>query len=125
MDDVVSTNLIRRKSRAVVLELQEDGIPVRRIVPSEVIIDDNGVVATVRRSDFDEGIEYGIPFSDLLKEFSIPVESISNELHKSGLWTAEDIVKNPAVVQSAILSASRAILADVVQIAKSFSRKEI
>jgi hypothetical protein len=71
------------------------------------------------------GIEYGVPLSDLLKDRVISAQQVSDELHKNGIWTAEEIYSNPKVVQSAILSAAKPLLADVMQIAKSFSRKEL
>lgn len=122
--EVVSASLIIRKKQAVVVQITESGIIRRVVVPSSVIIDDDGITAYLLKDDFDLGIEYGVPFRDLMHDHTIATSDVENALHANNLWTAEDIIKNPSSVQSAILSASRAIMADVVQIAKSYSRKE-
>lgn len=121
----IVVQLIGRKKQVAIVEITEDSIPKRIVVSANKLIEDNSDQIKILQSDLDMGIEYGVPLSDLLKDRVISAQQVSDELHKNGIWTAEEIYSNPKVVQSAILSAAKPLLADVMQIAKSFSRKEL
>jgi hypothetical protein len=80
------------------------------------------VILPIGEHDLDLGIPYGFPFAETLKPYVCEpmAERIEAELHKAGVWTAEDATNNPGAVQGAVLSAYGVDYAILLQLAKQF-----
>lgn len=78
------------------------------------------VILPVNEDDTNMGIPYGLPFADLLKDHVCEemAERIEVELHRAGIWTAQDALKNPAAVQGALLAAYAIDYSFILQLAK-------
>lgn len=48
----------------------------------------------------DQGIPYGLPWADLVR-LTVSPEAVEAELHRHGLWTAEDLARRPREAQAA------------------------
>lgn len=117
MKEMVKIKPIFRKKMATLIEYIEDGVPYRISVQSSSIVTKDGD-SYVSKHLLGQGLPYGVPWSLKLTLNQITPESLEIELHKAGIWTAEDALKNPSTVQSAILSALRITLSDIMRIAK-------
>ena len=117
MKELVQIRVIFRKKMATLIEYMEDGVPYRISVQSSSIISKEGS-SYVPRELLDQGLPYGVPWSQKIVLSEITPESLEIELHKAGIWTAEDALKNSSTVQSALLSALRITLSDILKIAK-------
>jgi len=123
MKELVKIKPIFRKKMATLIEYVEDGVPYRVSVQSSSIVTKEKD-SYVPRHLLDQGLPYGVPWSLKLNINMITPESLEIELHKAGIWTAEDALKNPSTVQSALLSALRINLGDLLRIAKESQHKE-
>ena len=104
----IRVQMIFRRQSIVVIERMVDGYPERVSVSEDCLsqIQDSEEF-WILEEDFDMGIQYGIPFELKLSRKTLDPEFLAKVLHQSGIWTAQDIVKNPKIVQGAILSACR------------------
>jgi len=87
----------------------------RRIVPNRIL--NNGIV---EKEEFDRGITYGLPWEDLLTPQVTP-EVIANALRQRGIWTLEDVRRNPGKVLAALQSAYRLDFVAILAAAESAS----
>lgn len=80
------------------------------------------VILPVNEDNIELGIPYGFPFAEALKGHVCKgmAERIEAELHKAGIWTPEDISKNPGTAQGAVLAAYGVDYAILLQIAKNY-----
>lgn len=80
------------------------------------------VILPVGEDNIELGIPYGFPFAEALEGHVCAkmAERIEAELHKAGIWTPEDISKNPGKAQGAVLSAYGVDYAILLQIAKNY-----
>ncbi len=69
-------------------------------VPTEVLNEDMNVDAKV----LSKAAPYGIPFEGLLPSTTIEPVQLADSLRKRGLWTAEDILRNPTDIAHALIS---------------------
>jgi len=111
-----------REKKAVVVEyLDDNSVKQRCIIPEESLGDGN----VVRDELLSASIPYGVDWEFHLEGVvgNVTSASIAEEFHKVGLWTAEDIMKNPGKVQGALQSAYGLDYAGVINIAKNLARK--
>lgn len=80
------------------------------------------VILPVEEHDTNLGIPHGFPFAEMLKPHVCEpmAERIEAELHKAGIWTPDDIIKNPGAAQGAVLSAYGVDYAILLRLAKQF-----
>lgn len=108
--------VVKSDRQSALVEYQENGQTKRVIVPASVAID--GVVDD---NDLALGIPYGIAWANLVKPSTTP-QRIETELHRAGIWTAEDALKNAAAVQGAIQAAYSVDFSTIMKIAKEALR---
>lgn len=123
-----SVRVIFRKKSAVLVEYMKGDLPVRVSIPADKIhISEDGKEGTVAETILKIGIPYGIPWGKFIPDarIDIPGERIEEELHKQGIWTAEDFKQNPGAAQSAVLSVAANIVRSIMQVVKEYSSKEV
>ena len=122
--DLIQVKEIFRKKLASLIEVIEEGYPVRvSVTSSDLVVAKDGTL-WVSRDVFEEGLSYGVPWKYKLTVPQVTPEQIEKELHKAGIWTAEDAMSNTAVVQNALMSAFRMNLSEILRISKEDLRKE-
>jgi len=94
--------VIGTKSQSALIEWSRDGELHRGTVPEEVIID-----GTVRDDLISIAIPYGLDWGYILQNVmnTVTPQIISNNLHNAGIWTIDDLRRNPMVAVGAIQSA--------------------
>lgn len=99
---------IKQQGHSQLVEYQEGDTVKRVILPTG---EDN----------VDLGIPHGFPFADLLKDKVCKgmAQRIEDELHRRNIWTAKDVLKNPAGVQGAVLAAYSIDYSFILQLAKN------
>lgn len=117
----VKVRIIFGKGLATLVEyIDSEGYLARTSVKTtelqNVALDNS--TALVSQTSLDQGVPYGLPFEYKFKERVITAKSIGDELHKVGIWTAEDIQKNTKGTYEAILSAAALSLSDVLALAQ-------
>jgi len=121
----MKAKVIRSKNSAVLLErVSELGVTERVSIPDTGLEPDSEGLIEVDEETFDRGIPYGLPFESTVDSLDISSSEIANALHNVGLWTAEDLNKNPGMVQGALLSLMASTISQVGLMAKKFSTKE-
>ena len=100
---------IKKVGHSKLVEFVEGGVTERVTLP----LNENNVKL---------GIPHGFPFAEALKSHVCKgmAERIEAELHKAGIWTPADIIKNPGAAQGAVLSAYGVDYAILIQLAKNF-----
>jgi hypothetical protein len=91
--------VINAKSQCALIEWSEDGTLYRGTVPEEVIIDD-----AVRDDLLSIAIRYGLDWEHILADAmeNVTPKIISNNLHKAGIWTVNDLRDNPMAALAAL-----------------------
>lgn len=118
----ISTKKLRRKGSAVLLEYQQDGETKRVIVPAsevEYAQEENGKIL-VSEEILDQGIPYGVPWELIIPVHKISPEDIARNLRSLGIWTYQDVLKNPEAIMNAVFSCSTDLLANIQRLAKDF-----
>jgi hypothetical protein len=115
----IEARVVLRKKAAVLLEANDkDGIPLRATFPAESLsIRENGTVI-LSEEEFSMGIPFGIPWEYKFKQIVVTPEELAGELHRNGIWTRDDVYKNPEGVKGALLASMKLSLAYINQIAK-------
>jgi hypothetical protein len=121
----VSVRIIMRKKRVLLVEAVVDGVLQRVVVPDvDVTILPGDQEGVMKYEAFVQGLQYGIPWDLLLSPVEISPEKLSELLHKSGIWTEEDVKRDPKTVQGVLLSALQHTMQEINQIVKSQAQKE-
>lgn len=105
--------IVRKNGGSALVEYLEDGEPVRKYVPVDEI-DDKHVSSDVLQ----QGIPYGYPWEEL--QISFDSQKFSHEMKQVGLWTVEDVLRNPQKLWSVL----RATLADNIKDILTISSQE-
>ena len=109
----IAVKVIRSKGQASLVEWEKLGKLKRALIPREAITEDHGKFL-VAFDDLEMGIPYGVNWeSRLREEFVVTGAKIAEQLEVSGIWTKEDYISNPGIVQQAVLAAAKEILAEL------------
>ena len=100
--------LISENNGTALIEWMEEGEPQRAIVPSREV-SEGGECAHPER-----GLPYGLNFAEYITITVTPAD-IDKELKNAGVWTAEDLLHKPKLVQGAISAAYGAVLQDLIR----------
>ena len=109
--------------KAALVEYRDDnGVKQRCLIPEESLKNGN----VVRDELLSASIPYGVDWEYQLDGVvgKVTSEIIAEEFHKVGLWTADDIMKNPAAVQGALMSAYGIDYSGIINIAKNLARNK-
>ena len=100
--------LISENNGTALIEWMEEGEPQRAIVPSREV-SEGGECAHPER-----GLPYGLNFAEYITITVTPAD-IDRELRNAGVWTADDLLHKPKLVQGAISAAYGAVLQDLIR----------
>jgi hypothetical protein len=106
----VTAKVVSRQNGLLLVEwLGVDGVtPKRAWVTPDMVVSEEGRLATVDHPD--GGIPYGVDWAELISG-TISVSEIATKLKQSGLWTVEDLQRDPNVALGII----RAVAGDTLQ----------
>ncbi len=100
--------LISENNGTALIEWMEEGEPQRAIVPANEV-SEGGECAHPER-----GLPYGLNFAEFVTITVTPAD-IDKELKNAGVWTADDLLHKPKLVQGAISAAYGAVLQDLIR----------
>lgn len=104
--------IIKEQGQAVLVERVDNGVPRRYIVPRECVY---GV--SVAPDVLSAGIEYGVPWEELWSPQVTP-EAVATALRRRGLWTVEDLRREPGKAVAALQSVYGLDLSTLLAIAE-------
>jgi hypothetical protein len=118
---MIEVSLIKVEGRAAIVAYRDDegDFQARIISVDEVAGLRLGETKKVSRKMLVTGTEYGIDWDVLLgDEFAITPSEIGQSFRKFGLWTYDDMNRNPAQVNAALNAVSRRIHAYLLREAR-------
>lgn len=110
--------VIQRDGEAVLVRYQLDGAEKRVFIPvSELgdgyVLDDVLVQA----------VEYGYPWQEC--NLVLDAQRFETEMHNAGLWTAEDVLRNPQGLFTALNATFAPVVSEILTLAKQDKRRSI
>jgi len=94
--------VISHKGPSAMIECVLDGLTKRFVLGQEKVHD-----GQVDISDLEQAAPYGLPIAELLGNIQFTPLKLEQACRERGLWTAEDFVQNPSLVQGALQDALR------------------
>lgn len=98
-------------------DFSDNAIIRRAELPSDLVILLGNGQAAVDRGDLLDAAPYGVAWEALITLEATPA-MIAAELRRRGIWTYEDLFKNPQVALGAVQAAHRVDLAALIQAAR-------
>lgn len=98
----VPVKVVLYNGHAALVEWLEKGQAARGLIPREEIRDGKAGADVL-----DASAPYGVPWAQLLEKEGVRTtpEAVEAELHRRGIWTAEDIEGNLGAAQTALMAA--------------------
>lgn len=122
----IPVTIITRKGQAVLVEYQRDGGPARASLPvSSVLAGPGDSLGWTSQEELDRGIDYGLPWAELVKGQTITAEAIERALRAAGIWTIEDYYKKPGMVMGAMISLLSPVMVNLQNSVQRIKNKEI
>ena len=90
--------VIRQKGQAVLVEWENEGSR-RAYVVASAVEDDQ-----CSSQELEIGIPYGLPWREIVGDLVLTGEQIEDALKKHGIWTLEDLRKEPMRAAAALLA---------------------
>lgn len=116
---VMVTILREERNMSLVQWTDEYDVPQRNWVKVSMVENRSGKTGQVAKPE--QGYPYGVDFSYALIP-SVTSRDICRELRKRGLWTAEDLQKNPELIKGALQAAYGTDLSQIIAIAKQYEK---
>lgn len=91
--------MVERREGSVLVERVVDGLPWRGVLPSAALRADG----TVSEGDLEAAIPHGVPWDEFDLHVPAPRE-LCAALRRRGIWTYDDLARNPLVARKAILA---------------------
>ncbi|MFG0252982.1 MAG: hypothetical protein ACF8NJ_08930 [Phycisphaerales bacterium JB038] len=113
---------MQRKNGLSLVEWTVDGVPNRAWATPDMIETENGNTVTVLSPE--EGIPYGVDFAEIVSTDVTP-QMIDTELKRAGIWTYNDVVRQPERARQAIASAYGVNLAELLKAARRYERNQL
>lgn len=113
--------VIARKNDLMLVEWNHLGSPHRAWVTPDMVIEDKGVMASVR--DPNAGIPFGMDWTRVGPLGVTPLD-IDRELKRRNIWTIADLRARPNEVVGALQSAYGMDLARILTWAKEFEKAQ-
>lgn len=98
----LAVRVISHKGASAMIECTVDGLLKRFVLPLDKVVD-----GQVDISELDQAAPYGLNIGKLLTDLQFTPQRLEQACRERGLWTAEDFVKNPSLVQGALQDALR------------------
>lgn len=102
--------VIQLGDNAVVERAAENGSLSRRIVPARLVT--GGEIAA---EAWEAGAVYGIEWESYITPLSVTPEEIADGLRRAGIWTKDDLLKNPRAALGALQAAFGFCLAALIE----------
>ena len=113
----LEVQVVRKRGQSALVQWADAGGQLHRAYVPTGAIDEDG---NVPESVLEMGIPHGIPWSEVLSPSATP-ESVEAELHRAGIWTAEDLRNNPQAAVGALQAAYGVDLAALNAAARKFN----
>lgn len=107
--------VITKKDNSALVQYVDDGVLIRKYVPTAKV-DKNFIDNEV----LDQGIPCGFPWREM--ELQFDGMKFENEMHNVGLWTAQDVMKSPQKLWSALQATLADNLSTILELAKEESK---
>ncbi len=107
---------LQERNGTALVEWIEDGQTQRALVPTSELSEDGDCAHPER------GLPYGVNFADLI-HIAVQPTDIDRELKNAGVWTVDDLLSKPKLVQGAIIQAYGAVLKDLLRNARAQQRR--
>ena len=114
---MIDVKIIQQSGQSALVEYQETGATKRVTIPARDIYD-----GQVNKYNLNLGIPYGVRWSELI-ELKASSARLEENLHRIGIWTAEDALRDAQKVLGAIQATYQVDLSAILRIAKE-ARKE-
>lgn len=125
-NNLIPVTVITRKGQAVLVEYTRDDRPARASLPvSSVRAGPGDSLGWTSQEELDRGIDYGLPWAELVKGQTISSEAIERALRAAGIWTIDDYNKKPGLVMGAMVSLVSPIIANLQRSVQRIKNKEI
>lgn len=113
--------VVRDSGRGTKLVQWNDGGLKRAWVPSHLVNEDLEVAWKVLQ----ESPQYGLPFDHIVKSVTISADAFADALHRRGVWTQEDVMKNPDAVSKALIAATGISVSSFQNSVREFLTSEV
>ena len=113
----VPVTIIRVTGEGALVEYAERGEPRRVTIPASLVRDGKAEDETL-----EAGVPYGIPW-ERLETAKVTPASIARALRNAGIWTCEDLSKNPKAAVGALQAAYRVDLGRLNAFATEFAKE--
>lgn len=99
----IPVRVISHKGPSAMIECSLDGLTKRFVLAHKLVQDGQVDIEELRQA-----APYGLPIADLFGNMvQFTPQRLEQACRERGLWTAEDFVKNPSLVQGALQDALR------------------
>ena len=112
--------IVTWKGEAGLVELVRDGSVERVTLPMDML---RGATE-LTESEVDSGIPYGLPYADFLTPSADIVPRLIIALHKVGIWTLDDLRKQPMKVVAALQATYHIETARIIKAAETYLQQE-
>lgn len=96
----MDVQVVTSNAKLAVVSTVVDGVEIRKVIPAEQVV--NG---QVEQTDFDSGVDFGLPLTDIVQPAVHTPEELTAlivaAMHNAGLWEAEDF-KNARHIYGAL-----------------------
>lgn len=106
----VPVRVIAQNKGAALVEWVVGDDWARGYVPLLQVVDD-----TVKRSDLNESATYGLDWVTIIGPLDVTAQDVARELHRAGLWTEDDIRKQPREAEACFRRACHVSVAELIQ----------
>lgn len=115
-------SVVRDSGRGTKLVQWSDGKSMKRAwVPAHLINQD----LEVSFKTLNESPAYGLPFDHILQSVTISADVVADALHRRGIWTDEDVMRNPEAVSKALIAAMGLSVSSVQNSVREFLASEV
>lgn len=110
----VKVRVIRRRGESALVEWLDGDQQNRVMIPVTAVVD--GLVADDVLS---AGVPYGVPWAELV-QLTATAEKIQAELYRVGVWTVDDLRRNPQLALGAVQRIYGVDLSALMRAAKEY-----
>lgn len=116
----VQAKTITTQNGLTLVEWIDGEKPSRAWVTPDMIVGEPGRTLTVEHPE--GGIPYGVRWASFLSGY-VSTEEIETQLHRSGLWTAEDLQQQPNVALGIIRAVAGNLLQELLHNARALQKE--
>ena len=110
--------VIFRKGSSALVEFIDGELPIRKFVPVNKVVKD-----FVDNEVLEQGIPYGYPWSEI--KLTITGDKFEKEMRNVGLWTAEDVAREPRKLWSALNALLAEDVTNIINVSKKQTKRSM